>query len=123
MHPYIEDAKRMVEDIENKKEHRRRNVGRMHLQSSNVRLAILPTWYTRVQRRVRNNALRRLMLRAGIARHTKTCYIMARAMLMEFLENTIQASAELAEYRRRKTVTLRDVKKVLKMKYGMRIYS
>jgi len=48
---------------------------------------------------------------------------MARAMLMEFMENTIKTAVELTEYRRRKTVTLRDVQKALKMKYGMRVYS
>jgi histone H3/H4 len=62
------------------------------------------------------------MRRTGIKRQTKTSYIMARAMLMQFLHNTIEASVTLAEYRRRKTVTLRDVKKALKTKYNMSVY-
>ena len=120
MHDYIGDAERIIKDIKQKPE--ARSLGRMHIRASNVHLAIMPTWYTRVHRGVRSNTLRRLMLRAGIKRQTKTSYIMARAMLMQFLHNTIEASVTLAEYRRRKTVTLRDVKKALKTKYNMSVY-
>jgi histone H3/H4 len=122
MHDYIGDAKRIIEDIENSKKPEDKSPGRMSVRTSNIHRSILPTWYTRVRKHVRTGALRRIMRRTGIKRQTKTSYIMARAMLMEFLHNTIEASVTLAEYRRRKTVTLRDVKKALKTKYGMSVY-
>ena len=132
MHQYIKDANQMIRDIKNKEHLKKRSFGRMHFHSSNFRFGRmhlhgsnvrLPAWYTRVQKGVPNKALYRLMRRGGTASYRKTCYIMARAMLMEFLENTVEAAAELADYSRRKTIMLRDVEKALKMKYGMRVYA
>ena len=134
MHTYIRDAERMIK----KNPPNRLRLRRMHFDGSKLVLVPItkgrkgvgpnalrrpPIWYTRAQKGVGLNALRCLMLRAGIRRRTKTCYIMARAMLMEFLSNTIEASVTLVEHCNRKTMMLRDVKEALELRYGMRIYS
>ena len=53
----------------------------------------------------------------------KTSYVMARAMLMEFLETVIGTAWVLSEGAGRRTIMERDVKRALKRRFGMTIYA
>ena len=113
MHSYIKTANRLI------KHGLVFRPGRMHFG-----VAAVPHWYARVAKRVHNRCLRRLMFRAGIARRVrKTSYIMARAMLTEFLDTVIETAGVLTEGAGRKTIMKRDVDRALKKRFGMTVYS
>ena len=108
---YAREAERMIR-------HPRWRPGRMHLASMAV-----PAWYPRIARRIGSPALRRLMFRAGCARVRRTSYIMARAMLMEFLHTVVGTAAVLSDGAGRRTVMERDVRRALRRRFGMVIYN
>lgn len=100
-----------------------RVLGRMHLVRPTLPVGV-PRWYALASRRIRSRALRRLMYRGGIrGRVLRTNYIMARAMLMEFLHRVVEAAWVLADGAGRRTITQRDIRRALRLRYGMRVYS
>lgn len=67
-------------------------------------------------------SLKRLSLAGGNEMFSKDAYTVTRIIIRAFLMDILETALELMEYRRKKTLTVEDIKKALNM-YGISSYN